>query len=275
MTPGPAPGSDSRSGTSAPFGLLDSRSFAGKVALVTGGGTGIGRASAVLFAQAGASVAVVDCAKDAAEETCALIGAAGGTALCVPADVTVADEVAAAVATVVDRFGGLDVAHNNAGTSGTPTTVADCSEAEWDRVLALNLKGVWLCMKYEIPELRRRGGGAVVNTSSGAGLIGFAGLPAYVASKHGVIGLTKSAALELAKSNIRVNAICPGTTVTPMIEQYIGGDPGTERAMRATCPNGRMAQPEEIAAAAVWLCSEAASYVSGVALPVDFGAVAR
>jgi len=258
-----------------PYGLRHGGSFEGKVAMVTGAGTGIGRAAALLFAEAGAAVAVVDNVRASAEETCDLVAAAGGMAISIHADVTVADQVADAVRTTVDSLGGLDFAHNNAGTSGSPTTVADCSEEEWDRVISLNLKGVWLCMKYEIPEILKRGGGAIVNTSSGAGLIGFAGLPAYVASKHGVIGLTKSAALELARSNIRVNAVCPGTTATPMIEQYIGGDPAAEKAMLATCPNGRMARPEEIAAAAVWLCSPSASYISGVALPVDFGAVAQ
>jgi NAD(P)-dependent dehydrogenase (short-subunit alcohol dehydrogenase family) len=159
--------------------------------------------------------------------------------------------------------------------SGAPAGVVDLSEEQWADTIALNLTGVFLCMKHEIPVMLGQGGGAIVNTSSGAGLIGFPALPAYVASKHGVIGLTKSAALEFVRSGVRVNAVCPGTTRTPMIEAYIGGDADLERAMTSTAPIGRMARPEEIAAAVVWLCSDAASYVTGVALPVDAGAVAQ
>jgi NAD(P)-dependent dehydrogenase (short-subunit alcohol dehydrogenase family) len=245
------------------------------VALVTGGASGIGRASALALAGAGADVAVVDVANEEAEHTAALVRDAGRRALALRVDVTAEAQVADAIARIVGELGGLDLAHNNAGTTGVPTSVETCSEEEWDRVVDLNLKAVWLCMKHEIPAMRDRGGGAIVNTASGAGLIGFPGLPAYVASKHGVVGLTKTAALELARSNIRVNAVCPGTTLTPMIQAYIGGDPARERLMLATCPNGRMADPAEIAAAVVWLLSPAASYVSGVALPVDYGAVAQ
>jgi NAD(P)-dependent dehydrogenase (short-subunit alcohol dehydrogenase family) len=249
--------------------------LAGKVAFVTGAASGIGRGSALALAAAGAQVAAADIDGPGAHATVAAIEAGGGKGLAVELDVTDPDAVAAAVHAVVERFGGLDLAHNNAGTSGTLTSVAGCSLEEWQRVLALNLTGVFLCMQQEIPAMVARGGGAIVNTSSGAGLVGFPGLPAYVASKHGVVGLTKSAALELASDGIRVNAICPGTTATPMIEAFVGADPRIERQLRATCPNGRMATPEEIAAAALWLLSPAASYVSGVALPIDAGAVAQ
>lgn len=249
--------------------------MSGRVALVTGGGTGIGRASAVGFAIAGAAVVVADVADDAARETVAIIEEGGGKGLAVHADVTDEDAVVAMVAAAMDTFGRLDFAHNNAGMSGAPAGIVDISREQWDATIALNLTGVWLCMRHEIPAMLKTGGGAIVNTSSGAGLVGFAGLPAYVASKHGVIGLTRSAALEFGHRGLRVNAICPGTTRTPMIEGFIGGDAGLERMLSSAAPIGRMATPEEIAAAAVWLCSDAASYVNGAALPVDAGATAQ
>ncbi|MGH9026334.1 MAG: SDR family oxidoreductase, partial [Acidimicrobiia bacterium] len=187
-----------------------------------------------------------------------------------------ADAVEAMVAAAVNAFGRLDYAHNNAGRSGAPAGVADITEEEWDATMALNLRSIWLCMKYEVPPMLAHGdGGAIVNTASGAGLVGFAALPAYVASKHGVVGLTKSAALELVGQGIRVNSICPGTTRTPMIEAYIGGDQNLEKMMSNVSPLHRMADPREMATAAVWLCSDAASFVNGVALPVDAGAVAQ
>jgi NAD(P)-dependent dehydrogenase (short-subunit alcohol dehydrogenase family) len=248
----------------------------GKVALVTGAATGIGRASAVAFARAGARVVVADVNDADGAQTVGLVYEAGSEATYVHTDVTDADAVQVMVAAAVEAYGRLDYAHNNAGRSGAPAGVAEITEEEWDATMALNLRAVWLCMKYEVPEILAHGeGGAIVNTASGAGLVGFAALPAYVASKHGVVGLTKSAALELVGQGIRVNAICPGTTRTPMIEAYIGGDENLEKIMSNVSPLHRMADPAEMAAAAVWLCSDAASFVNGVALPVDAGAVAQ
>lgn len=247
----------------------------GKVAIVTGGATGIGRSSALAFARRGAKVLVADVNEDDAAETVKLAQAEGVDAMFVQTDVTDSSSVKAMVDAAVDAFGRVDFAHNNAGMSGVAAGVVDCTEEQWNRTIALNLTGVWLSMKYEIPRMLETGGGAIVNTSSGAGLVGFAALPAYVASKHGVVGLTKSAALEFVRSGIRVNAICPGTTRTPMIEAYIGGDPNVEKMMTMASPLGRMAHPDEMAEAAVWLCSDAASFVTGVALPVDAGAVAQ
>jgi NAD(P)-dependent dehydrogenase (short-subunit alcohol dehydrogenase family) len=248
----------------------------GKVALVTGGATGIGRASALCFARAGANVVVADVKDDDGAETVRLIEEAGSAGHYVHTDVTSTTDVQAMVDAAIDTFGRLDYAHNNAGMSGAPAGVVDITEELWDATMALNLRSVWLCMKYEVPKILSHGeGGAIVNTASGAGLVGFAALPAYVASKHGVVGLTKSAALELVSQGIRVNAVCPGTTRTPMIEAYIGGDANMEKIMSSVSPLHRMADPEEIGATAVWLCSDAASFVNGVALPVDAGAVAQ
>jgi len=248
--------------------------FDGRVALVTGGGKGIGKASALAFAQAGASVTVVDVDDDAGQAVAEAIGSAGGKAVFIHADVTTAVGVEGMVAQAVERWGRLDFAHNNAGITGPWSFTADYDEADWDRVIAINLKSVFLCMKYEIPHLTKQGG-AIVNTSSGAGLVGFAGLPAYVASKHGVIGLTKAAALEYAQAGVRINAVCPGSTRTPMLEGFMGGDPKMEKLMSAASALGRLATPDEIAGAVIWLCSDAASFVLGAAIPVDGGAVAQ
>jgi NAD(P)-dependent dehydrogenase (short-subunit alcohol dehydrogenase family) len=245
----------------------------GKAALVTGGGSGLGRASAIALARAGANVTVADVDEQGGKETAALVfEEAGGDADFVRADVTQADEVEAMVDKTVARWGRLDCALNNAGTTGVSAPTADYTLEDWNRALALNLTGVFLCLKYEIRAMLE-GGGAIVNMASGAGLVGFAGLPAYVASKHGVVGLTRAAALEYASQGLRVNAICPGSTRTPMLEGFMGGDEQVERMMTRAVPLGRLGRPEEIAEAVVWLCSDAASFVVGHALAVDGGSV--
>lgn len=245
----------------------------GKVAVVTGGGSGLGRACAVALGAAGADVMVADVDADGGAETVSLVA---GSAEFVATDVTDPDAVAAMVGRTVERFGRLDAAVNNAGTTGPGAPVADYALEDWNRTLALNLTGVFLCMKHEIPAMIASGdGGAIVNMSSGAGLVGFPGLPAYVASKHGVVGLTRAAALEYVGAGIRVNAVCPGSTRTPMLEAFMGGDPTIEKMMEKAAPIGRLGRPEEIAEAVVWLCSDAASFVVGHALAVDGGAVAQ
>ncbi|HVV38698.1 MAG TPA: glucose 1-dehydrogenase [Acidimicrobiales bacterium] len=236
----------------------------GKVAVVTGGGSGIGRATAIRLAKLGAEVIVADVNVEGGEGVADEIGGRF-----VRTDVTEPAQVDA----LMQACGGrLDIAFNNAGTSGTFGNVADTDVEEWRRVVDLNLLGVYLCMRAEIPLMTA--GGVIVNTSSGAGLMGFAGLSAYVASKHAVIGLTKTAALEYARAGIRINAVCPGTVRTPMLEGFTGGDEATLQAMGKMMPLGRLATPDEIAAAVVWLCSDEASYVTGMAMPVDGGAAA-
>jgi len=245
----------------------------GKAALVTGGGSGLGRASAIALARAGATVTVADVDEQGGKETAALVSEeAGGDADFVRADVTQADEVEAMVDKAVARWGHLDCALNNAGTTGVSAPTADYTLDDWNRAIALNLTGVFLCLKYELPAMLERGG-AIVNMASGAGLVGFPGLPAYVASKHGVVGLTRAAALEYASQGVRVNAICPGSTRTPMLEGFMGGDEQVERMMTRAVPLGRLGRPEEIAEAVVWLCSDAASFVVGHSLAVDGGSV--
>jgi NAD(P)-dependent dehydrogenase (short-subunit alcohol dehydrogenase family) len=239
--------------------------FEGKVALVTGAGSGIGRASARAFARAGAAVVVADIDAPGAAETVAMIEADGGRARAVETDVTKAADVEALVQRTMDAFGGLHYAHNNAGILGRATPTADCSEEEWDRIIAVNLKGVWLCMRAEVPRMLAQGGGAIVNTASTAGLVAMRGLPAYVASKHGVAGITKAAALDYAKTGIRINAVCPGFIDTPLVQRAGATQAGADRYV----PVGRIGAPEEVAEAVVWLCSDAASYVTGHMLAVD------
>src|SRR5262245_57969583 len=250
-------------------------SLQGKVALVTGGGSGIGRASSLAFAREGAKVVVADVVVEGGEETVKLIKQAGGEALFVKTDVSKAAEVEALVNAAVATFGRLDCAHNNAGIEGAAATTVNYSQESWDRVIAINLTGVWLCMKYEIPQMLKSGGGAIVNTASTAGLVGYKGGSAYVASKHGVVGLSKTAALEYAKAGIRVNAVCPGAIDTPMMGRITNHRPDWAAKMASSEPVGRMAQPSEIAETVVWLCSDAASFVTGHAMAVDGGITAQ
>lgn len=241
----------------------------GKVALVTGGGSGIGRASALTFAREGAKVVVSDIVVEGGEETVQLIQKAGGEAIFVRTDVSKMAEVEALLNKAVATYGRLDCAHNNAGIEGPGATTTDYPEELWNRVIAINLTGVWFCMKYEIPHMLTHGGGAIVNTASTAGLVGYPRGSAYVASKHGVVGLTKTAALEYAKSGVRVNAVCPGAIDTPMMGRITGHRPQRAARMAAAEPVGRMGQPGEIAEAVVWLCSDSASFVTGHAMAVD------
>lgn len=250
----------------------------GKVALVTGAGSGIGRASAVVFAREGAKVIVADVDVDNGEDTAHQIEEAGGNCAFVKADVSQPTEVEAMVNKAIGIYGQLDCAFNNAGIEGTigvPT--ADYIEEVWERVIAINLKGVWLCMKYEIPQMLKQGGGAIVNMASVAGLVGGTVGAAYYASKHGVVGLTKAAAIEYGQSAIRVNAVCPGVIRTRMGESLFKDNPDPEAEARIVGlhPIGRIGMPEEVAESVVWLCSDAASFVTGHAMPVDGGLVAR
>jgi NAD(P)-dependent dehydrogenase (short-subunit alcohol dehydrogenase family) len=247
----------------------------GKVALVTGAGSGIGRASARIFAREGAKVVVADIVAEGGEETVGMIKKAGGEAIFVRADVSKAAEVEAMVNQAVEAYGRLDCGFNNAGTEGAIAQTADYTEENWERVIAINLKGVWLCMKHEIAHMLKQGGGAIVNTASALGLVGIENQPAYVASKHGVVGLTKTAALEYAKMGIRVNAMCPGAISTPMLDRALGPQPQLAEAVTNMEPVGRLGKPEEIAEAVVWLCSDAASFVTGHAMSVDGGWVAQ
>ncbi|MGA9473545.1 MAG: SDR family oxidoreductase [Terriglobales bacterium] len=246
----------------------------GKVALVTGGTSGIGRDTAVLFAKAGAKVVVAGRREPEGKETIELIHAAGGDSLFVKTDVSKAPEVEMLIKKTVEKFGRLDIAFNNAGIEGTWVPIVRQSEEDWDQILAINLKGVWLCLKYEIQQMLKQGaGGAIVNMGSVTGLIGSVGAAAYSASKHGVIGLTKSAALENAKSGIRINAVCPGFTETPMADR-IFRVPQIQKHVLSCHPIGRLGRPIEIAEAVVWMCSDRASFMTGQSLILDGGYLA-
>ena len=252
-----------------------SGSMAGRVALVTGASAGIGRATALAFARQGARVVVSDVDDSGGEETVRMIREEGGEGMYVRTDVSRADEVEALIRRVVEEYGRLDFAFNNAGIEGRSDSTVDCSEENWDRVIDINLKGAWLCMKHEIAQMLGQGGGAIVNCSSIAGLIGFTGIPAYTASKHGLLGLTKTAALEYATQGVRINAVCPGVIRTAMIERFTGGSKDAEAELVSGEPMGRMGTPEEIASAVLWLCSDGAGFVTGHSLAVDGGWVAR
>jgi NAD(P)-dependent dehydrogenase (short-subunit alcohol dehydrogenase family) len=246
-----------------------------KVALVTGGSSGIGRASALTFAREGARVVIVDVNTAGGEETVKIIEEAGSEAIFIKADVTNEAEVEMSVNKTVKTYGRLDYALNNAGGGGEPASVTECTKENWDYVIDVHLTGVWLCMKYEIPHMIKQGGGAVVNVSSIFGLVGDEILPAYTAAKHGVVGLTKTAALEYAKNNVRVNAVCPGTILTQSSAHILARSPQFKEDVIAKHPIGRLGKPIEIAEAVVWLCSDAASFVTGHAMAVDGGFTAK
>ena len=246
----------------------------GKVGIITGATSGIGRDAAVLFAKAGAKVVLAGRREAEGKETLDLVRAAGGDGLFVKTDVSKAAEVRALVQKTVEKFGRLDVAFNNAGIEGAWIPIAEQSEEDWSRTIDINLKGVWLCLKYEIQQLLKQGGGgAIVNMASVAGLIGSAGAATYCASKHGVIGLTKSAALETAKSGIRINVVCPAVIETPMGERIFGA-PDMKKYALGLHPIGRFGTPMEIAEAVLWMCSDRASFMTGQSLVLDGGFLA-
>lgn len=250
-------------------------SLEGKVAIVTGGASGIGRASAVKLAAQGAKLVVSDLNEDGGQETVAMIQSAGGEATYIPCNVTQSAEVQALVQGTIDTYGGFDIAVNNAGIANIQNRIHEIDEDQWDRVINVNLKGVWLCMKYEIPHLITRGGGSIVNMASLSGLVGTAYGADYCASKHGVIGLTKSAAVEYVRQGIRVNAVCPGFIDTPMVEGVIDRNPAMDSLTKKWSPMKRRGVPDEVADAVVYLAGDTSSFVNGIVLPVDAGAFAQ
>jgi len=243
----------------------------GKAGLVTGAGSGIGRASALAFAREGAKVMVSDVNEETGKETVKLIEEAGGIASFLKCDVSNEEEVAALVNATVSMFGKLDFAHNNSGINNKLAPIGEMESSEWDKVIQVNLYGTFYALKHEVTAMSKTGGGAIVNTSSGAGIMGNQDLAPYVASKFGVNGLTKTAALEYGSKGIRVNAICPGMTLTPVLEAYFSAAPEQEQAMSASIPLGRLAKPEDQANAAVFLCSDLAAFISGEVLSIDGG----
>jgi NAD(P)-dependent dehydrogenase (short-subunit alcohol dehydrogenase family) len=248
----------------------------GKAAIITGAGSGIGRATAKIFAREGAKLLISDIVAEAGTETLEALRATGAAAIFMKVDVSKVSDVAAMVAKAVETYGRIDCAFNNAGIEGEGAVTHKCSEENWHRVISINLTGVWLCMKAEIEQmLKQGGGGSIVNTSSLAGLAGSVGGPAYVASKHGVAGLTKTAALEYGRHGIRVNAVCPGPIRTPMMQRIMHGSAEAEQRFIRAEPLKRFGEPEEIGESVAWLCSDRASYVTGLAMPVDGGAIAQ
>ncbi len=249
------------------------KQFEGKVAMVTGAAFGIGRATAIEFAKRGAKVVVSDIIED--KETMNAIEELKGDAIFVKCDVGKREDIERLMKKTVEHYGRLDYAFNNAGIEGEAGDTQTCTEENWDRTISVNLKGVWLCMKYQIPIMLEQKSGAIVNCASIAGLVGFPNLPAYTSSKHAVVGLTKTAALETAKQNIRINAICPGVIRTPMIDRFTGKEKEAEQAFIDKKPMGRMGDPSEVATAVMWMCSDESSFVTGQALAVDGGWVVQ
>jgi NAD(P)-dependent dehydrogenase (short-subunit alcohol dehydrogenase family) len=242
--------------------------FTGKVAFITGAASGIGRAAAIAFAAEGARVTILDRTNNALKETEEAVTVAGGDVLAIACDVSSPEQVEAAIKQVIERFGRLDIAFNNAGVENKAAPLHEIELGEWDRILGINLRGTFVCMKHEIAQMVRQGGGVVVNTSSGAGIRGVAGGAAYAASKHAIIGMTKSAALDYAKQNIRVNAVLPGNIETPMMDRFTGGD--VQKAIDLE-PVGRLGKPEEIAEAVLWMSSDLGGFVTGSSIVVDGG----
>jgi NAD(P)-dependent dehydrogenase (short-subunit alcohol dehydrogenase family) len=242
--------------------------FSNKVVFISGAASGIGRAAALAFATEGARVAILDRSAEALQKVEASVKDAGGDVLAIACDVSSPDQVEAAIKQLIDRFGRLDVAFNNAGVENKAAPVHEIDLAEWDRILGINLRGTFICMKHELAQMVKQGGGVVVNTSSGAGIRGVAGGAAYAASKHAIIGLTRSAALDYAKQNIRVNAVLPGNIETPMMDRFTGGD--IQKAIDLE-PVGRLGKPEEIAEAVLWMASDLGGFMTGAATVVDGG----
>lgn len=248
--------------------MAGTQRFTNKVAFITGAASGIGRAAAIAFATEGARVAILDRSADALKAVEASVKNIGGEVLALACDVSSADQVEAAIKQTVDRFGRLDIAFNNAGVENKAAPVHEIDLAEWDRIIGINLRGTFICMKHELAQMVKQGGGVVVNTSSGAGIRGVAGGAAYVASKHAIIGLTRSAALDYARQNIRVNAVLPGNIETPMMDRFTGGD--IQKAIDLE-PVGRLGKPEEIAEAVLWMASDLGGFVTGAATVIDGG----
>jgi len=251
-------------------GILD-----GKVALITGAGSGIEQATSRIFAREGAKLVLADVVEEGGNRTLKMVQDLGAEAIFVTCDVSKWSDVEGAVNKAVETYGRIDCAFNNAGIESKGGNTHECTLENWDRVMAIDLTGVWLCMKAEIAQMLKQGGnGAIVNTSSGAGLAGVRGMPAYVAAKHGVAGLTRAAALEYGKQNIRINAVCPGPIRTPMMGRLLQNRPDAEQRFARSEPLKRLGEPEEIGEAVAWLCSDRASYVTGLPMPVDGGFMA-